>query len=49
MDLFIKELQRVWVEGISSGPGRFQDMDAIKTEAHRRWDCLAFDTARAET
>jgi antitoxin ParD1/3/4 len=34
----IEELRRVWAEGVSSGPGRFRDMDAIKAEARRRWD-----------
>jgi antitoxin ParD1/3/4 len=34
----IEELRRLWVEGIASGPGRFQDMDAIMAEARRRWD-----------
>ncbi|HYN76306.1 MAG TPA: type II toxin-antitoxin system ParD family antitoxin [Lamprocystis sp. (in: g-proteobacteria)] len=34
----IEELRRLWVEGIASGPGRFQNMDAIKAEARRRWD-----------
>jgi hypothetical protein len=27
----------VWVEGLASGPGRFDDMDAVKAEARRRW------------
>jgi antitoxin ParD1/3/4 len=34
----IEELRRLWVEGLASGPGRLQDMDAIKAEARRRWD-----------
>jgi antitoxin ParD1/3/4 len=34
----IEELRRLWAEGLASGPGRFQDMDAIKAEARRRWD-----------
>ena len=34
----IEELRRLWAEGLASGPGRFEDMDAIKAEARRRWD-----------
>jgi antitoxin ParD1/3/4 len=34
----IEELRRLWAEGLASGPGRFQDMDAIKAEARRRRD-----------
>lgn len=34
----IEELRRLWAEGLASGPGRFQDMGAIKAEARRRWD-----------
>jgi len=34
----IEELRRLWVEGLASGPGRLQDIDAIKAEARRRWD-----------
>lgn len=34
----IEELRRLWVEGLASGPGRFQDIHAIKAEARRRWD-----------
>jgi antitoxin ParD1/3/4 len=30
------ELQRLWQEGISSGPGRFTSIDQIKKEARRR-------------
>jgi antitoxin ParD1/3/4 len=33
----IEELRLLWEEGLASGPGRFQDMDAIKAEARRRW------------
>jgi antitoxin ParD1/3/4 len=29
-------LQQLWAEGLASGPGRFQDMAAIKAEARRR-------------
>jgi antitoxin ParD1/3/4 len=28
----IEELRRLWAEGLAGGPGRFQDMDAIKAE-----------------
>ena len=34
----IEELRRLWAQGLAGGPGRFQDMDAIKAEARRRWD-----------
>jgi antitoxin ParD1/3/4 len=30
------QLRALWVEGLASGPGRFQDMAAIKAEARRR-------------
>jgi len=30
------ELRRLWDEGLASGPGRFEDIDAIKREARRR-------------
>jgi antitoxin ParD1/3/4 len=30
------ELKRLVAEGIASGPGRFETIDAIKTEARRR-------------
>ena len=29
-------LQQLWAEGIASGPGRFENMAAIKAEARRR-------------
>ena len=29
-------LKHLWVDGIASGPGQFQDMAAIKAEARRR-------------
>ncbi|MGH7024268.1 MAG: ribbon-helix-helix domain-containing protein [Caulobacteraceae bacterium] len=29
-------LQRLWADGLDSGPGRFEDMAAIKAEARRR-------------
>ena len=32
----IEELRRLWNQGLDSGPGRFADMAAIKTEAKRR-------------
>jgi hypothetical protein len=34
------ELQRLWVEGIASGPGRLGSIDAIKREARRLADLL---------
>lgn len=34
----IEDLRQLWAAGLASGPGRFQDMDAIKAEARRRWD-----------
>ena len=36
----IEELRRLWEEGLASGPERFEDMDAIKAEARRRFDAL---------
>jgi antitoxin ParD1/3/4 len=33
----IEELRLLWEEGLASGPGRFEDMDALKAEARRRW------------
>ena len=35
-DLATAELQRLWQEGISSGPGRFTSIEEIKKEARRR-------------
>jgi antitoxin ParD1/3/4 len=35
------ELQQLWAEGLKSGPGRFQDMEAIKREARRRLETSA--------
>ena len=32
----VEALQRLWQEGLESGPGRFADMAAIKAEARRR-------------
>lgn len=34
----LEELRRLWHEGRSSGPGRFESMDAIKAAARRRLD-----------
>jgi len=34
----LEELRRLWQEGIDSGPGRYADMQAIKTEAGRRFE-----------
>ncbi|HWE98513.1 MAG TPA: type II toxin-antitoxin system ParD family antitoxin [Caulobacteraceae bacterium] len=31
-----EHLQQLWAEGIASGPGRFENMAAIKAEARRR-------------
>jgi antitoxin ParD1/3/4 len=31
-----ERLQELWAEGIISGPGRFESIDAIKAEARRR-------------
>jgi antitoxin ParD1/3/4 len=31
----IEELRRLWQEGIASGPGRFEGMDALLQEAGR--------------
>ncbi|MCU0935946.1 MAG: type II toxin-antitoxin system ParD family antitoxin [Gammaproteobacteria bacterium] len=33
----VEELRLLWEEGLASGPGRFDDMDAVKAEARRRW------------
>ena len=32
----IEDLRRLWQEGIESGPGRFESMEALLAEAHRR-------------
>ena len=32
----IEELRRLWDESLASGPGRFEDIEAIKAEARRR-------------
>ena len=34
----LKELKRLWREGVDSGPGRFSSMDEIKSEARRRFE-----------
>jgi len=31
-----ERLQELWAEGLASGPGRFENMAAIKAEARRR-------------
>jgi len=31
-----EHLRQLWAEGIASGPGRFENMAAIKAEARRR-------------
>ena len=31
-----EHLQQLWAEGIASGPGRFENIAAIKAEARRR-------------
>jgi len=31
-----EELRRLWEEGLASGPGRFEDIGAVKAEARRR-------------
>ena len=33
----IEELRRLWEEGLASGPGRFENIAAIKARARRRW------------
>jgi Arc/MetJ-type ribon-helix-helix transcriptional regulator/plasmid stabilization system protein ParE len=33
----IEELWLLWEEGLASGPGRFEHLDAVKAEARRRW------------
>jgi antitoxin ParD1/3/4 len=32
----VEELRRLWEDGLASGPGRFDDLAAIKAEARRR-------------
>ena len=31
-----EHMQKLWAEGLASGPGRYKDMAAIKAEARRR-------------
>lgn len=31
-----EQLRRLWAEGLASGPGRFETIDDIKSEARRR-------------
>ncbi|HKT54250.1 MAG TPA: type II toxin-antitoxin system ParD family antitoxin [Caulobacteraceae bacterium] len=31
-----ERMQELWADGIASGPGRFEDIGAIKAEARRR-------------
>jgi antitoxin ParD1/3/4 len=37
----LEELRHLWREGIDSGPGQFANMQAIKTEARRRFEQTA--------
>jgi antitoxin ParD1/3/4 len=32
-----ERIARLWDEGIASGPGRYRDIEEIKTEARKRW------------
>ena len=34
----IEELRRLWQEGIASGPGRFEGIDALLQEAQRQFE-----------
>lgn len=36
--LAVKELRRIWREGLASGPGRFGSVEEIKAEARRRFE-----------
>ncbi|MEA1649174.1 type II toxin-antitoxin system ParD family antitoxin [Nitrospirillum sp. BR 11164] len=38
------ELRRLWAEGLASGAGRFDDIDAIKREARRRLESRTAST-----
>lgn len=40
----IDELRRLWYEGIESGTGQYQNIEAIKQEARRRLDRAKRDT-----
>jgi antitoxin ParD1/3/4 len=31
-----EQIQKLWAEGVASGPGQFKDIEAIKAEARRR-------------
>ena len=33
----IEELRQLWEEGLAGGPGRFENIAAIKAQARRRW------------
>ena len=33
-----EELIKLWDEGIASGPGKYQDIEEILAEAHRRYE-----------
>jgi hypothetical protein len=35
-ELQVQEIQRVWDEGIQSGPGHFQDLDELIQETERQ-------------
>jgi hypothetical protein len=35
-DRMLDRLRQLWAEGIASGPGRFENIAAIKAEARRR-------------
>jgi len=32
-----ERIGKLWDEGITSGPGRYRDIEEIKAEARRRW------------
>jgi len=34
----VKEIRRLWREGIESGPGRFASADELKAEARRQFE-----------
>lgn len=34
----LEEIRRLWQEGLSTGPGRFESIEAIKAEARRRYE-----------
>ena len=40
------ELQQLWAEGLQSGPGRLNDMEAIKREARRRFESDALTESK---